>query len=62
MDAARRYFLTGDRISATEAERLGLINRLCATPLEDACDLASAIAGGWSAEAIVAAKEACQLN
>jgi len=61
-DAARRYFLTGDRIDAVEAERIGLINEIFDDPLVAACDRAFAIANNWSAPGIAAAKTACHLE
>jgi enoyl-CoA hydratase len=59
-DAARRYFITGKRISASEAETLGLINASCDRPLEAACEIAAAISGEWSSPGIAEAKRACQ--
>lgn len=59
-DAARRYFLTGDRIDAAAAEVLGLINAVCESPIATACELASTISRQWSSQGIVAAKRACQ--
>ena len=61
-DAARRYFLTGERIDAVEAERIGLINGIFDDPLMVACDRALAIADNWSAGDIAAAKTACHFE
>ncbi len=55
-DAARRYFMTGERIDACEARRLGLINDLREQPLRVACEVASTIASNWTAGMISAAK------
>ncbi|MBL8169410.1 MAG: enoyl-CoA hydratase/isomerase family protein [Acidobacteria bacterium] len=40
LDAARRMFLTGERIDAHEAQQLGLLNRICDDALGYACQLA----------------------
>lgn len=51
---ARRYFLTGERFSATEAERVGLIHRLVAGDNLDAAlstVLDNLLAGGPAAQA-----------
>lgn len=60
-DAARRYFMTGDRIGAGQAEELGLINAICDSPLETACEMASMVSREWSSKAVIAAKKACQI-
>jgi methylglutaconyl-CoA hydratase len=52
--AARRYFLTGERFSAAEAERIGLIHRIVAADNLDAAlnvVLENLLAGGPAAQA-----------
>ena len=61
-DNARGYFVTAERIGAEEAKRLGLLNDICDSPLEKACQLATRIAATWSPEGILAAKRACQME
>lgn len=61
-DAARRYFLTGERIGAPEAHRLGLINGLREEPLRSARAVATLIGDNWTSAQIAAAKRACQIN
>ncbi len=52
--AARRYFLTGERFSATEAQRIGLVHEVVArAELDGAMEniLAAILAGGGGAQA-----------
>jgi enoyl-CoA hydratase len=47
MNRAKEFLLTGDRVTAGDAERLGLVNRVVAEPVADAQARARRLAGGW---------------
>ncbi|MEP7269997.1 MAG: enoyl-CoA hydratase/isomerase family protein [Acidobacteriota bacterium] len=57
-DAARRYFITAERMSATDALRLGLLNGVVDDALLSASTVAATIGANWSAGQIAAAREA----
>lgn len=62
LDAARRYFITAERIDAGEALRLGLVNGVANDVLTQACTAADRIATNWSGQQIAAAKAASPSN
>ena len=55
-DAARRLLVSGERIDAPEAYRLGLVDRVCEDALASARQLAERIAGRFSRDQLVAIK------
>lgn len=56
-DAARRMLITGDRIDAEEALRIGLINKICDDALGYAIQFAERIPTKYSRSQLVAIKE-----
>jgi enoyl-CoA hydratase/carnithine racemase len=52
VDATRRLLITGDRIDAREAYRLGLINRICENPLALATQIAERLTNQFTAETL----------
>ena len=55
-DAARRIFVTGEKIDAAEALRIGLVNEVCADALARAREVAEQIVAEWTPEQIAALK------
>jgi enoyl-CoA hydratase len=55
-DAARRIFVTGEKIDAAEALRIGLVNELCDDALARARQVAEKIITHWTTEKIAALK------
>jgi enoyl-CoA hydratase/carnithine racemase len=55
-DAARRLFVTGEKIDAAEALRIGLVNEVCDDALARACQVAEEIIAHWTTEKIAALK------
>ncbi len=58
IDAARRMLITGDRIDAEEALRIGLINKICDDALDHACRFAEGIPTRFTREQLLAIKAA----
>jgi enoyl-CoA hydratase len=56
VDAARRLLVTGDRIDAEEALRIGLINKIREDALDYACQLAERISTKFTREQLIAIK------
>jgi enoyl-CoA hydratase len=56
VDAAQRLLLTGDRIDAEEALRIGLINKIREDALDHACQLAESISAKFTREQLIAIK------
>jgi enoyl-CoA hydratase len=56
VDAARRLLVTGDRIDAEEALRVGLINKIREDALDYACQLAERISAKFTREQLIAIK------
>lgn len=57
-DEARRLLITGERIDAQEAFRIGLINRICEDPAGYASQLAERIAGKFCRQRLLELKSA----
>jgi enoyl-CoA hydratase len=57
VDAARRLLVSGDRIDAQEAHRIGLINQICEDALSRACKLAEDISKKFTRENLVEIKK-----
>jgi enoyl-CoA hydratase len=57
-DETRRLLITGDRIDAREAFRIGMINRVCDDALEAAQQLAETIVQQFSRDQLLALKSA----
>ena len=55
-DAARRIFVTGEKIDAAEALRIGLVNEICDDALARAREVAEQIVAEWTPEKIAALK------
>jgi enoyl-CoA hydratase len=62
IDAARRMLITGDRIDAEEALRIGLINKICDDALDYACRFAERIPTRFTREQLLAIKAALYQN
>ncbi len=62
VDAARRLLVTGDRIDAQEAHRIGLINKICEDALDYSCQLAERIAAKFTWERLVEIKQGLEFN
>lgn len=58
VDAARRMLITGDRIDAEEAHRLGLVNKICDDALDHACRFAERVSTKFTREQLLAIKTA----
>jgi enoyl-CoA hydratase len=58
IDAARRMLITGDRIDAEEALRIGLINKICDDAVDHACRFAEQISTRFTREQLLAIKAA----
>jgi enoyl-CoA hydratase/carnithine racemase len=56
LDAARRIFVSGEKIDAAEALRIGLVNEVCDDALARACQVAEEIIAHWTTEKIAALK------
>jgi enoyl-CoA hydratase len=54
VDAARRLLITGDRIDAEEALRIGLINRICDDALDYGCRFAETLSTKFTREQLLA--------
>jgi enoyl-CoA hydratase len=60
VDAARRLLVTGDRIDAEEALRIGLINKIREDALDYACQVAEHVSTKFTREQLIAIKEEIQ--
>lgn len=60
VDAARRLLVTGDRIDAQEAHRIGLINKICEDALDYSCQLAERIAARFAREKLAEIKRSLE--
>ncbi len=57
VDAARRLLVTGDRVDAREAHRIGLVNKIREDALDYACQFAERISARFTRSQLIAIKE-----